>query len=130
MENMKELVCNNFIRLVDASPFTKRELAKLIGVNENTLQRWKNKDSYPELPNIERLAMALNVSPLEFYKSGKEEKSKTLPMSATIKKLASIPDDIYDLAAKINDIHDPQWQNVRNALEVAIDRNEKKSNHS
>lgn len=115
MENMKDLVCNNFNRLVEASPLKKREIAKLIGVNENTLQRWKNKDSYPELPNIEKLAEVLGVSPLEFYKSNVEE--KVLPMSVVGKRISSIPDDIYEMAEKYGATHDV-WKDVRKAFEI------------
>lgn len=127
MENMKDLVCNNFNRLVDSSNLKKREIAKLIGVNENTLQRWKNKDSYPELPNIEKLAEVLGVSPLEFYKSNAELRSPSL--SVFKKALTSIPDDVFEKAAQVS-LSDSAWDTVRDALDLAIERNEKKSKKS
>jgi transcriptional regulator with XRE-family HTH domain len=132
MENMRDLVCNNFNRLVDASPLTKRELAKMIGVNENTLQRWKNKDSYPELPNIEKLATALNVSPLEFYKTESKPSHKVSDIrEAMFKIMASVPDDIFELAAKLDDPKNDVWEAIAGLLEDEINYGEKeKSNHA
>lgn len=122
---MRDLVCNNFIRLVDASPLTKRELAKMIGVNENTLQRWKNKDSYPELPNIEKLAVALNVSPMEFYKTESKASHKVSVLKAElIRRLDNIPDEVYELAAQLEDlsVKDKKelWEDIVETLEIAL----------
>jgi transcriptional regulator with XRE-family HTH domain len=113
---MKDLVCNNFNRLMAASELSKREVAKRIKVNENTLQRWKNKESYPELPNIEELAKVLGVSPLEFYKVEREP-AKIEKMSVFSKKIASIPDDVYELAQDIP-LSDKRWEQVIAILEL------------
>jgi transcriptional regulator with XRE-family HTH domain len=74
METIRDLIGKNFNRLVNASPLTNREIAKLVGVNEATFYRWQNNESCPELPNIEKLAQVLNIDPLEFYKT--EEQTK------------------------------------------------------
>jgi transcriptional regulator with XRE-family HTH domain len=118
MENMKELICNNFNRLIDASSLSKREVAKRIKVNENTLQRWKNKESCPELPNIESLAEVLGVSPLEFYRAEEQLKPLQIPVSKTIQKLMAIPDDVYEAAQGVPHGHEI-WGIVKDYLENA-----------
>lgn len=126
MENMKDLVCNNFTRLFEGSDYkTYRALAAKVKINENTIQRWVKKTSYPELPNIEKLAEAFGVSPLEFYKRD-EGDSKPIKMGHFLKAISSIPDDIYDLAGKLNDKNSVAWDGVRGALEGATELKEKK----
>lgn len=123
MESMREIVCNNFNRLFENSEFSSyRALAKEIGVNENTLQRWKKKKSYPELPNVERLAKAFKVNPREFYASKDEENPS--PVSKTLIKMMAIPDKIYDLAISVPR-EDEVWEYIEEALTDAKEKYEK-----
>lgn len=108
---------------MDSTALTKREVAKRVGVSENTLQRWKNKESYPELPNIEKLATILEVSPLEFYKVREGSVAIQEPVSIFAKKLLSIPDKVYELAQKVGP-DDPNWETVLTVLELAIEQKE------
>jgi transcriptional regulator with XRE-family HTH domain len=126
MENMKDLVCNNFNRLYEASEFkTYRSLALALKINENTIQRWVKKVSYPELPNIERLAEVFKVHPLEFYKSN-EEISRSLPVSKTLQKMMAIPDEIYELAGQMGP-NKEFWSEVGGAMRAQIGLNEKRA---
>lgn len=117
MENIRTLVCRNFNRLVEASPLTKKEIARQMQVDQSTLQRWKNGETFPELANIEKLAKILGVEEREFYLSEKPI-VKTLPMKDVIKMIASIPDDIY-LAASEIDLNHEVWGEVRRVFENA-----------
>lgn len=119
MENMRELVCNNFNRLFESSKFeTYRELAAAIKVNENTIQRWVKKKSYPELPNIEKIAEKFDVSPLEFYRTP-QELGRPISVSSVVPLLLSIPDHIYRKAHKIGPEH-IAWKMIEGILDGAI----------
>lgn len=120
MGNIREIVCKNFKRLVDSSGKTKREIAQQMGVSEATLQRWKSGASFPELPNIEKLASILGVDESEFYLSSESE-VKLMPVSGAIKKALLIPDDIFELAQKLS-VNDEAWGMVKIVLEVAIEK--------
>jgi transcriptional regulator with XRE-family HTH domain len=103
MENMKELVCNNFTRLFEQSDFkTYRALAQAVKINENTIQRWVNKKSYPELPNIEKLAEVFRVSPLEFYKT-KVEPVNVLSFKKAIGRMLLVPEEVYELGSEMDE---------------------------
>lgn len=125
MENIRNTVCNNFNRLVDSSNLSKREIAKLIKVDESTLQRWGNGKSFPELPNIEKLAKALNVSEWEFYRTP-QEVEKPISVSNVVPLLLSIPDHIYLKAQKIGPRH-MAWEAIDGILNGAIKSLEAKS---
>lgn len=120
MENMKVVVSKNFNRLIVQWPGSMRDFAKLVKVNENTLQRWKNAVSCPEMPNIEKMAEALNVSPMEFFKT--DYATKAEPMSLFASRLTQIPDDVWDLAQRLSSPKDENWDYVRGALESAIEK--------
>jgi transcriptional regulator with XRE-family HTH domain len=101
VDDIKTIVQRNFNRLVDSSNLTKREIAQQMKVSEATLQRWKSGVSFPELPNIERLALVLGVDAIEFYRT-EEAPIKTMPMSEMLKRLGAIPNEIYELAPRVS----------------------------
>lgn len=88
-------------------------------IDPSTLQRWKTGDTFPELPNIERLAKVLGVSEREFYTSD-EPIVKTLPMSAMTKRLSSVPDEVYELASELG-VNDEVWEDVIETLMIAVE---------
>lgn len=118
MENIKTIVCRNFNRLVDSSGKTKREIAQQMNISEATLQRWKNGISFPELPNIEKLAVILKVQETEFYKTEESVAQKAEPVSIFAKKLMAIPDEVYDYAQDIS-LDNKIWGHVKTLLEDA-----------
>lgn len=126
MENIRTTVCSNFNRLVDSSGKTKREIAQQMQVSEATLQRWKSGVSFPELPNLEKLAKILGVDEREFY-SSHEPVVKHEPVSKTLQKILNVPDDVYDLAAKLGDPKNNAWETVRAALDLAIEAKQAKN---
>jgi transcriptional regulator with XRE-family HTH domain len=95
--NIRNIVCNNFNRLVDASRMAKAEIARQMGVSATTMQRWKTGESFPELPNIEKLANVLGVDPVEFYAT-EMPVLRELPISRSLQKMAAVPDEVYELA--------------------------------
>lgn len=124
MENIRTIVCKNFNRLVEASPLSKKEIARQMQIDTSTLQRWKNGDTFPELPNIEKLAKVLGVNEREFY-SSEEPIVKTLPMDVMFKRIRSVPERIYELAEKVGTDNDV-WDAIEGLLEDEIEYGQKK----
>jgi transcriptional regulator with XRE-family HTH domain len=122
VETIRVLICKNFNRLIEASEFNQKEIAKLVGVSEVTLHRWKRGENTPDLENIEELAKVLKIDPLEFYKSENERPSpRKLTIKSIGKYLEAIPDDIYEEAQIFNE-KDEVWDLVR-----AVFKNGKKN---
>jgi transcriptional regulator with XRE-family HTH domain len=107
VDNIRDVVCRNYNRLVEASPLSQREIAKRVGVDPSTLQRWRTGDSFPELPNIEKLALVLGVNALEFYNTDERlMHTQSQPVSTIFKKIMAIPDEVYEEASKIPRSHE------------------------
>lgn len=128
MENIRTIVCKNFNRLVGLSGMTKREIAQQMNISEATLQRWKSGVSFPELPNIEKLAKILKVDEVEFY-SSVDPVTKNEPVSNVLKRMMCIPDEVYDKAVKVGVNHNV-WETVIDALDVAIELQEEASKNA
>lgn len=127
MENMKDIVCNNFIRLTEKSDLSFREIAKRVGVNENTLQRWKNKKSFPERPNIEKLAIVLDVDVTEFYRTDDPPiLPKSFRVSDITEYLGAVPDKVFELAQKV-DRDNKVWEAISGLLEIEAKKTKKNS---
>lgn len=122
METIKEVISKNFTRLVEGSTLSQKVIAKKVGVSETTIYRWKSGENTPEPANIDKLSEVLGVSPLEFYKA-ETEKTTREPVSIAIKKVLSVPDDIYEMAQRF-DLSDDVWEAVRGAMEDAIEERE------
>jgi transcriptional regulator with XRE-family HTH domain len=124
VESIRDIVTRNFNRLVDSSPLSKKEIAQKMKVDPSTLQRWGSGDSFPELPNIQKLADILRVSTAEFYQA-EEPIIKVEPPSKLLRKLLLIPDHIYE---KIEDFGDDEdvWTDIEVALNRAKIRKESK----
>lgn len=127
MENIRTVVCNNFNRLVDSSGMTKREIAHQMNISEATLQRWKSGASFPELPNLEKLAKILNVHEREFY-AYEEPVVRQLPVSHALKKMMSVPDDVYDMAIQLQELkpkdREAVWKNIKEEMVAALAQND------
>lgn len=117
MENIRDVVCRNFNRLVESSGKTKREIAQQMRVSEATLQRWKSGDSFPELPNIEKLALVLGVSTLEFYRAEDPPAAKVEPVSILAKRILNIPDAFFDAVKDLDLGDETAWNGLIGAAE-------------
>jgi DNA-binding XRE family transcriptional regulator len=84
----------------------------------------------PSIDFVIEAAKALDVSVSDLFKE-EERREKPLKVSEALQKMMSIPDDVYDLAAKLP-IDDGAWEGVKGVLQGAINAREysKKSNHS
>lgn len=102
---------------------TKREIAHQMNISEATLQRWKSGVSFPELPNLEKLAKILNVDEKEFYLPEKPV-LKEVPMQTVLNRIASIPECIYKLAEQLNG-DEKAWKDVESMMRAHLKRIEK-----
>jgi transcriptional regulator with XRE-family HTH domain len=119
METIRDVICKNFNRLVESSDLSNKTIAQKAGVTEPTFYRWKNGENTPELPNIESLAKALGVDPIEFYQA--EFTPRQLPVSATLRKMMAIPDEVYELASEL-ELEDEVWIEVVETLMIAAEQ--------
>jgi transcriptional regulator with XRE-family HTH domain len=101
-------------------------LASLIGLNPQTVRDYESGRRMPTIKGLPLLAKALDVSISELIEGSDEAPPiKRLPVSQTLKMLASIPDDVYELAQGVS-LKDEAWETVRMALETAREREERK----
>lgn len=127
MESIKDVIAKNCKRILDKSQ-NLSEIARLMKISPTTISRWKSGDHVPELDKIDALAKILDIDASEFFKK-EGTRIEHLPVSSTIKKLAAIPDSIYNLAEKIG-IENDIWEAIEiNMTEEAerIKSNEKKA---
>lgn len=118
MEIIKGIIQKNCIRLLDSDNVNISELARLTKISPSTIHKWKEGKHSPELPNIEKLASAMGISPLEFLQENKVE-LQAPPVSLVLKKMSAIPDDIYDKALSFGPNHEV-WEEVRAAFNDAL----------
>lgn len=89
MENMRETVRKNIVRLMEGATISQKKIASSVGVTEPTIYRWKNGENAPTLDNIDKLAEILGVDPLEFFqREASEADSLNL-----IRKILSLDSD-------------------------------------
>lgn len=118
---MRDTICKNFNRLVVGSKIPNREIARLTGVSESTFYRWLKGEHAPEVPNVEKLAEILKISPFEFYRPINEIIKPNLKLSELAKQLANIPDDVFELAQEF-DSEDDCWESLRVIMKKKLER--------
>lgn len=116
MDSLKDILAKNIERLIEASGRSVRDIASEIKVSDVSIHRWKSGANPPDVVNMEALAKALNVDPMEFYKS----ESNIVPLygNTALRKFLILPDDIVeDLSALSPDPSANVWENIRIAIE-------------
>jgi transcriptional regulator with XRE-family HTH domain len=110
---------------------SRASLAKRAGVTYQTVYDVEEGNKKLSIDVLEKIAGALRVDPADLLKR-KVPLQKPLKISEALKKMLSIPDDVYDLAEKLH-VDDDVWEGVEGLLQGAINaRNaaSKKNNRS
>jgi transcriptional regulator with XRE-family HTH domain len=127
---MKQVISKNFTRLVESSHLSQKALAKAVGVSETTIYRWKSGENTPEIDNLELVAKALNIHPVEFYRMEEQPYkpfAETLPVTRLLellnKKVSRMDARIYDLSQRLSPDNEV-WDVVAGILETAAHQEE------
>jgi transcriptional regulator with XRE-family HTH domain len=116
MENTGE-ISKRIEELRKARGLTQVALAEKLSLNPQTIRDYEKGRRSPTIKGLPALARALDVSIAELIEgSGEPAPVRSLPVSNILKKLAAIPDRIYDKAQMFNHSHE-----VWRILEVAMD---------
>lgn len=130
VESLRETLSKNFMRAVEQSGRSVRDLAAAIGVSETSFHRWKNGTDVPKLENVEAIAKELGVSPSEFYKTDGGVVSITSPRRV-LQKYLVIPDEIVEGLCHFSE-GDEVWSMVRAAIRIRSEAiaHDPKKNHN
>jgi transcriptional regulator with XRE-family HTH domain len=119
---IQKVISDNIVRLRGDTP--RKELAKRANVTYQTIYDIEEGNKNPSIEVIVKIADALNVDPSKLLENKPEAKIIEMPVSKVLKKMASVPDDIYDLAEEFSD--DPGvWDFVRSRFKIAREKREK-----
>ena len=66
MENVKEVVKNNLIKLRKDNKFTQLELAQKVGYSDKAISRWETGETTPDVETLNTLAELYNV-PIAYF---------------------------------------------------------------
>lgn len=127
---IQEVVASNIMSIRGEMP--RQKLASLAGVTYQHIYEIEEKIKYPSLKVLAKIADALNVELsllLRERSKSEEPMARIEPMSKIIKKLAAIPDDIYEKVPMFGPNHDV-WDSVRVIMKDAEKDIEKKKSGS
>lgn len=136
MTKLDAIFAKNLVSLRKAKGYSSAEsFAEELEISLRALQRYESGKRLPASELIEEMAAKLGVQAQDFFRAGEAVViEKPQPMSVLARKLMSVPDEIYELAIKLNDPNNHAWGAVKAALEDEISYGEKvqkkKSNHS
>lgn len=124
MESIKEAVQRNTVRLLSQPGINISELARLSKLTSSTIHKWKAGIHVPEAANIERLAEAMNIDPLEFYEKERVG-SRMLPsVHSAFKRALNVPEKIFEYAEFLG-VENQIWENeIIPLLEAAVEDDE------
>lgn len=115
MDSMKQIICNNFNRLVDESGMKHKDLADRLKVTAGSFAKWRS-GIHPIDPDvIDELAGILHVDRLEFYKGAEN----VVPMygNSSIRKAMIIPDEVIEGLYEISG-DEKIWEQVKLAIRL------------
>lgn len=98
---------------------SRQKLAELSGVTYQTIYDIEEERRKPSLEVIQSLSSALRIDPSELLKNSEPVLYKP-KVSDVLKRLASIPDAVYDLANELELDHEA-WEDIIETLEIAVE---------
>lgn len=124
MENIEEDLKDRVLRLRKAAKHTQESLAAAAGISFQTIKDIESGRTGGGLKSLTRIAKALDIT-IEELKGEAEpivEKVVKFKVSKMARYIASIPDDVYEMAVKLGSGPEAQdaWEGVRAALENGL----------
>lgn len=86
MENIKEIVKNNLIKLRKDNKFTQLELAQKVGYSDKAISRWETGETTPDVETLNTLAELYNV-PMSYFFEENHEEAKQITQKKEMKKV-------------------------------------------
>lgn len=111
---IKEIFVANLKKYRKLRGFSQSDLAKETGYSLGFIGDLERGNSWVSPEAIENISKALKISVSVLFSTGEMLVIDT-PASKTLKKMQMIPDDIYDLAVKI-DGEERIWEAVRGTI--------------
>lgn len=121
MENVRIVLSKNLKSRRKELEINQDELAERSGLSTTYVKNIERGVSWPSPESFEALAKGLGVSAGELLRDSFSIPEKVVGVSKIIKKLAAIPDNVYDLAQGIP-TSDKAWEDVEASLEMAHER--------
>jgi transcriptional regulator with XRE-family HTH domain len=121
---LQRVVALNLARI--RGEMSRKALATKAGVSYQHIYEIEEEIKKPSLNVLEKLSKALEVDLAELLAS-KEIEKRPVKISSVINKLASIPDEIYDLAEKLGDTESDIWDGIAAMIEDEIKYGNKKA---
>lgn len=101
---------------------TQQTLADMVGLNQHTIKDYEAGRRTPAFTTLNDLAGALGVPASELLNDQSPVTEPIqLPVSDTFKKLLKIPDRVFELAFRLNDLTSGAWEDVEGILEEEIE---------
>lgn len=116
-----EIFSRNLRSIREEQGFTQKALALKVGLNDQAVRDYEAGRRFPSVETLGQIAEALGVKVADLFESSEAVKVLQMPVSKTIQKLASIPDNIYDLAVQVP-LNSEAWETAEIALKLAIKR--------
>lgn len=123
---LQRVVALNLSRI--RGEMSRKALATKAGVSYQHIYEIEEEIKKPSLKVLEKLSKALDVELSELL-SAKESTPKPIKISSALRMMASIPDEIYELAEKLGDSKNDVWEEIAGFLEdeIAYGKKEKSS---
>lgn len=115
METMRDTVYKNFKRMLDATPVSAAEIARVTKVHESTVSRWKKGEIVPGIENLDALARIFGVDVMDFYK--RDGNVATISPRTALKKYLVIPDDIIEDLCRYDNPEHEVWELIRGTID-------------
>ena len=108
---------------------SRNELAKRAGVTYQAIYDVEERGKNPSIDLLQSVSEALGIPSHSLLRTDEIVRPVVMdrPVSHILKKLSAIPDEIYELAAKVGPDDKSAWDNVKSALEVAIELKEERA---
>lgn len=119
---IKNVLSVNLKRVRSDRGLTQSEVASMVNLSVQRIRDIESGRGNPSINSLTELAEKLGVKVSELLEGEEAPTLSILPkVSRVIEMMASIPDEIYYLAEKIDKKNDV-WETIKVALEVEIDR--------
>jgi len=122
MNSLGAIIGDNLKRL--RGDLSQGEFAESIEVGLRTYQRYESGERILPDEAIAAITKKLNVPIGDLLRTHDEPGPKALPVSKTLQKLASIPDEVYDKALMIGIDNKEVWDQVLAVIDEAIEEAE------
>lgn len=126
MENIRLVLIKNIKTNRKRLGINQDQLAERSRLSTGMIKLIESGKRWPSPATIEAIADGLGITVSELFEGPSEGRVLNFSMSLVVKKMLSIPDDIYEMAEVIGPEHSA-WQFIRGAYDQKIKSNKAKA---